>query len=218
MYLPADPAQMSENESGLVTNAYTMNRRKSQSSGFYDESTLPRDFDGSSFLNVECLVYFKPRLLERFTGGKFCDYGDGNPHLELVLGDIRAKLHGESKETPKSTMIGYGSGFPHGIYLRNTDYPTSRWAQKNMLPALKKILTNSAVSEAILVSQELAKIKLPEIYGQEHRSKKRIRRSVAKEQNATREEFRKKHYIPALEAAAKELGKNKKVVKILELI
>lgn len=216
-YLPADPLLVGEDECGLVTSAFVVTQKKYPVGLLYNP-TKPEDFTPKSILRVQTIVQFKPGILRSYTDERFSD-GDENKHVNTVLTDIRRGFYEDTDElTQLRTDFGgcIYSGL-EGVTLRAADYKTHRWAQKNVLPAVKAILDNPAAREAILIREELSNIKFPTSnYG--HNDKIRVRKTIAKEQEKAHKAMEDKFYKPTLESAIHELKQNPQVVRALKLM
>jgi len=210
IYLPSNPMFINENECGLVTSAFVFNKGKKYV-GYVDDATKPEDINKNSFLRVRTTVQFKPGIIKDYTDGKFACENE-NDHLNSVLTDINTGIHGQADELTQAKVdLGHYvyAGIIEGITLRKADYDSHRWAQKNTLDAFKNIIGNPAASDALIIKRDLENMKSFQGFDSED--------NIDIHEIAIGS-IDDKYYKPAIEAAAKELGKDNKVVKVLKLM
>jgi len=216
-YLSSDPMILDEDECGLVTSAFVHNRRK-HPVGYRDDSIKPEDFNKNSFLKVRTTVQFKPGIIEDYTNGKFAHKNE-DMILNTVLTDINAGIHGQADELTQAKVdLGHYvyAGIIEGITLRKADYESQRWAQKHTLSAFKDIIGNPAASDALIIKRDLENMKSFEGFDCEENMN--VLKGIRKDHEIAIGSIDDKYYKPAIEAAAKELGKDNKVVKVLKLM
>ena len=218
IYSPNDPFGLGEDECGLVTSAFVIGPSEYFSSEYIP--VRPEDFTARSVLNVTTLVQFKPGVLNNY-GNSIRDGEIHSGHVNVVLADLRAYFYKNITEQPRvNTSFGYGmhTGI-QGVDLRRADYDTYRWAQTNVLPALKTILENVAVRDAILLQRELERLPVQSAPSEEGDDlPTRVKRTIAEQQQGLKNDLIEKYYQPAIKSAAEELRDRQLVVDALRVI
>ena len=115
--------------------------------------------------------------------------------------------------------FGYGIAVGiQGLTLRTDCRDDYAWAQVQMVPALKKILGDSSVGDAVVILQELAKIKLPSSSHTDDKMRKLILDARRESSQKIIDDTLTNHYQPAIERALRQLEKDQDVVKALKLM
>ncbi|MBS3122017.1 hypothetical protein J4434_03990 [Candidatus Woesearchaeota archaeon] len=239
IYHPNDPLMSGQDvldECGLVTSAYIVKANKldeawGKMAGSWNYNpTGPEEFTDLSFLQVKTMVQIKQNALVRHTKDTI-DKRIEDKYVNLVMTDLRRRLNADTNTdntncstdnelTQMYAGIGgdtyYGVGF---VTLRTANYDTYRFAQANMLPTLKTVLSDPLVIEMLLIQQEIGILRnVSYEYGQKQQDRFGVRAGILEAHKLAEEKLMKQLYTSNLDSAVERLGQHEEVVSVLRLM
>ncbi|MBI4163859.1 MAG: hypothetical protein HY512_03280 [Candidatus Aenigmarchaeota archaeon] len=216
--VPHEPVRWTDDECGLTTDAILI---VCDREGHYD-TEVPEKLRGSDgekvFLQVTKNIQLRAGALTRYTRGMFRQH-DSQKAVAPFLADLRQRFHGEGGKICLYAAVGADSSFgSERCQLRISDNETYRWAQNNLLPALKKVFNSQEAQDAIRAREDINSVRLLQSGNVERKEIRAAQEAVAEAEAELKQELEENAYKPAFEAAAEKLGKNRQVIDVLKAI